>query len=302
MPAALPIHELAALVTALCWAITSLVSAGPAGHLGAFAFNRLRQTSVALLLAAYVALSGRWHALSIHDVGLLLLSGAVGIFVGDTLLFTAMNRLGPRRTGVLFALNAPMAAILGWALLGESLPLAAALGVVLSACGVMLAILFGGRPGQSHHLESIKGPLWAGVTFGLCAALGQACGSIIARPLMQAGIDPFAASMLRVGMAAACLTTLMALPLPAVQPRGPLTWPVALLTIFTGVLAMGVGMTLLLFALSGGKTGIISTLSATSPVLILPMLWLRTGQRPAAGAWAGALCVVAGMGLIFLGR
>jgi uncharacterized membrane protein len=59
-------------------------------------------------------------------------------------------------------------------------------------------------------------------------------------------------------------------------------------------------MTLLLFALSGGKVGIVSTLSATSPVLILPMLWATTGERPAQGAWAGAALVVAGMALIFL--
>ena len=59
-------------------------------------------------------------------------------------------------------------------------------------------------------------------------------------------------------------------------------------------------MTLLLYALAGGKVGIVSTLSATSPVIILPMLWARTGERPAAGAWAGAALVVAGMALIFL--
>lgn len=55
-------------------------------------------------------------------------------------------------------------------------------------------------------------------------------------------------------------------------------------------------MTLLVFALSGG---IVSTLSATSPVIILPLIWLRTGQRPSAGAWVGALIVIVGMGLIF---
>jgi drug/metabolite transporter (DMT)-like permease len=72
--------------------------------------------------------------------------------------------------------------------------------------------------------------------------------------------------------------------------------------VLSGILAMGIGMTLLLFALSGGKTGIVATISATSPVLILPMLWLRTGERPAAGAWAGAALAVAGMALLFLNR
>ena len=45
---------------------------------------------------------------------------------------------------------------------------------------------------------------------------------------------------------------------------------------------------------------VVVTPSATSPALILPMLWLRTGERPAAGAWAGAALVVVGMGLLFI--
>ena len=84
------------------------------------------------------------------------------------------------------------------------------------------------------------------------------------------------------------------------RPAGALTPRVAGLTALTAFLGLGVGMTLLLYGLAGGKVGIVATLSATSPVLILPLLWLRTGQRPAPGAWAGAVLVVAGMGLIFL--
>jgi drug/metabolite transporter (DMT)-like permease len=144
----------------------------------------------------------------------------------------------------------------------------------------------------------VKGPHWIGAALGLGAATGQALGSLIARPVM-AGLDPFAASMLRVGIAASCLIVLIQLPIPAVKPRGKLTWRVAALTALTGVLALAIGMTLLLYALSGGAVGIVSTLSATSPVMILPMLWARTGERPAAGAWAGAVLVVAGMALIF---
>ncbi len=303
--ASLPLHELAALGTALCWAVTPLVSSVPANHLGAFAFNRLRQISVAVLLAAFVTISGRWHVLSLQDFSLLLVSGVIGIFVGDTLLFAALNRLGPRRNGVVFALNAPIAAILGWLLLEEDLSLWAIAGIVLTILGVMLAILFGkrpGQPGQSHRLEDVTGPLWVGVALCLGAAMGQAAGSIMMRPLMAAGVDPFLASLLRVGVAAFCLTSLIALPIDVVKPRAALNIKMAGLTIASGVLAMGLGMTLLLFALSGGKTGIIATLSATSPVMILPLLWMTTGTRPAAGAWAGAALVVCGMAFLFAGR
>ncbi len=296
----MPIHELAALGAATCWALTGIISAGPAGHLGAPAFNRLRQIFVTAMLALYVLATGSWRELEAANVLPLLASGFIGIFIGDTLLFATLNRVGPRRSGILFALNAPIAAILGWLLLGETLTMKALAGMALVVAGVLLAILFGKRRAQLHQWETVKGPLWIGVALGLGAATGQAIGSIIARPVMETGIDPFIASMLRVGIAAAFLTVMIQLPIPALKPKNPLTWKVAIMTALTGILALAIGMTLLLFALSGGKVGIVSTLSATSPVIILPLLWLRTGERPAAGAWAGAALVVAGMGLIFM--
>ncbi len=296
----MPIHELAALGAATCWALTGIISAGPAGHLGAPAFNRLRQIFVTAMLALYVLATGSWRELEAANVLPLLASGFIGIFIGDTLLFATLNRVGPRRSGILFALNAPIAAILGWLLLGETLTMKALAGMALVIAGVLLAILFGKRRAQLHQWETVKGPLWIGVALGLGAATGQAIGSIIARPVMETGIDPFVASMLRVGIAAAFLTAMIQLPIPALKPKNPLTWKVAIMTALTGILALAIGMTLLLFALSGGKVGIVSTLSATSPVIILPLLWLRTGERPAAGAWAGAALVVAGMGLIFM--
>lgn len=295
----MPIYELAALGAAFCWALTGVISAVPAGHLGALAFNRVRQVFVTCMLALLLLFTGAWRELNADNIGLLALSGIIGIFAGDTLLFATLNRVGPRRSGILFALNAPIAAILGFTVLGERMSLAAAFGIALTVCGVLLAILFGKRRDQLHAWETVKGPLWIGVALGLGAATGQAVGSIIARPIMAAGIDPFAASMVRVGVAAFCLSVLIALPIPSVKPKGPLTWPIFALTALTGILALGIGMTLLLFALSGGNVGIISTLSATSPVMILPLLWLRTGERPAAGAWLGAALVVVGMGFIF---
>ena len=293
-------YELAALGAAACWALTGVISVGPAGYLGALSFNRLRQVFVTCLLAVYVLVSGSWNGLDGSTVYPLLLSGILGIFAGDTLLFATLNRLGPRRAGVLFALNAPMAALLGFLLLGETLSLQSVLGVALTVAGVVLAILFGRRNGPSHAWEEIKGPLWIGVALGLGAATGQALGSIVARPIMATGIDPFLASMLRVGIAAFCLSALLALPVPVVRPKGPLTFRIAALTALTGIIALGFGMTLLLFALSGGKVGVISTLSATSPVMILPMIWLRTGERPAFGAWMGAGLVILGMALLFI--
>ena len=294
------LYELAALGAAACWALTGIISVKPAAYLGALSFNRLRQLFVAGLLAANVLLGGSWNVLDGQTVGLLLLSGIVGIFAGDTLLFATLNRLGPRRAGVLFALTAPITALLGYAILGETLSLQSVLGVLTTVVGVVLAILFGRRKGQSHAWEDVKGPLWVAVALGLGAATGQALGSILAKPVMATGIDPFLASMVRVSVAALCLSVLLVLPVPIEKPKGPPTIPMVALTAITGIIALAFGMTLLLFALSGGKVGIVSTLSATSPVMILPMIWMRTGERPTAGAWLGAFLVVCGIAFLFI--
>jgi len=60
-------------------------------------------------------------------------------------------------------------------------------------------------------------------------------------------------------------------------------------------------MTLLLLALAHAQAGIVATLAATSPILILPMVWLRRGQAPNPAAWAGAVATCAGTALVLSG-
>ena len=83
-----------------------------------------------------------------------------------------------------------------------------------------LAILFGKCKAQLHEWETVKG-LWLGVLVGLLAALSQAIGSLIARPVNGDRDRPLAASMLRVSVAALCLTALTQLPIEAVKPKAP---------------------------------------------------------------------------------
>lgn len=293
----LPLHELAALGSATCWATTGLIAADAIRALGPFWFNLIRQVLVTLFLAVLALTSGSWMALDGQAATLLALSGLVGILLGDTFNFAAVGRLGPRRAGAIFALNAPMAAILGWAVLGESLPLRGALGIGLTAGGVALAVL-GRTRADAHRLEQMKGTLAAGVLFGLGAAFGQATGSLIARPVMAGGIDPWLASLVRVGASGAVMAALAALPAAPALPH-PVTPAVWAMTLATAVIGLLLGMTLFLYALKGPETGIVATLSATSPVIILPLLWLRTRQMPRPMAWAGAALAVIGLWLIF---
>jgi len=294
---ALPLHELAALGTATCWATTGLISADAVRALGAFHFNLIRQVFVSAILAVIVLTFGLWAGMDAGTIGVLAVSGIIGILVGDTFNFAAVGRLGPRRAGAIFALNAPMAALMGWALLGEALPLQAWLGIGVTVAGVALAIL--GRPrANAHRFEMVQGTLFVGIGFALAAGFGQAAGSLIARPVMTAGLDPYVASLIRVGASGLTMGVLAATPF---APASPKTYSRAalILTAATAIIGLLIGMTLFLYALQGSKTGIIATLSATSPVIILPLLWLRTGQRPSGLSFAGAALAVAGLALIF---
>ncbi len=291
------IANLAALGAALCWAAGGLIAIGPVRAIGPVAFNRLRMIVAAVGLAVATTALGTWETLDPRTAAILALSGAVGIVLGDTAMFWALSRLGPRRNTVVYATNAPLTAVLAWIVLDEALGPWTALGIALVTIGVMLAVFF--RSGaQTHDWETVRGHLLVGIGACLTAALCQAAGSVIAKPVMAAGADPIAAATVRVGTSALLLFGSSLLPgqRPGIgadlQPR------IVAQVAVQSFIGLGLGMTLLLVGLAHGNAGVVATLSATSPVLILPMLWVMTRQRPGAGAWAGAAIAVLGVALI----
>jgi drug/metabolite transporter (DMT)-like permease len=295
------IYYLAALGAAFAWAISAIISANPSAALGALGFVRIRMTMVFFMLAAVLLVTGGWRTVQVAHVTPAIISGLVGILAGDAALFAAMNRVGPRRAGILFASNAVFSVILGWLFLHEKLDVLTLCGIAMALTGVALAILFGKRRVDSHAWETVKGPLWIGIAIGLFAGICQAIGSIIARPVMATGVDPVAIAAIRVGIAALGLTLAMLAGVKSACAKTALTPKLIGQIALSGFAAMGVGMTLLLFALRGGDVGIVATLSATSPALVLPLLWWKTGDMPPLLAWLGAALVVAGSGLIFAG-
>ena len=63
---------------------------------------------------------------------------------------------------------------------------------------------------------------------------------------------------------------------------------------------MALGMSLLLVALQNADAGIVATLSSTSPIMILFLLWIFTKRIPAVPAWIGTIIAIFGTGLIFI--
>lgn len=291
-------YEWLAVASASLWAVAALISVKPARHLGAFAYSRWRMLLVTLMLGTLSLFTGGWQTLTSGTLPLLVISGLIGIFIGDTALYACMNRLGPRRSGLLFSCHALFSALLGLWLFNEQLTGWRLLGALLVFAGVMMAILFGRR--TSHNdWEQIRGSLGVGVGLGLTAALCQSLGVIIAKPVMMSGaMDAVSASGVRMASALLAHCILRLLDIPIARPLHPLNRQILAMITINGLLAMALGMTLILVALRQGEVGMVAILSATTPVILLPLLWWHSGERPSLAAWAGALLATLGTALV----
>jgi len=291
--------EFAALGAALCWAIAGLVAADASRAMGGIAFTRIRMVFVMVMLGAWLSFAG-FSPIRGIDVPALLVSGLLGIFIGDTALFVTLARLGPRRTAILFSANAPFTVLLAWLLLGETLALAPLIGCVLVACGVLVAIVYGKRREQRHVWESVQGSLGVGITIGLLAALGQSLGSLLAAPALENGTDAATVAAVRIGIALLALYVFRWVSPSRTRSLTPLTPALAGRLALSGLLGMAVGMTLLLYAFKQGSVGLSAALSSTTPIMLIPLIWWRSGERPAAGACLGAVLAVVGSALIVM--
>ena len=290
------LYDLAAVAAAVSIAFSNLIAPPAVRHLGPVVFNGWRLAAALLALLGLVAVRGAWSWPPAGQMLALASSSLLGIVIADSCFYAAIARLGPRRTSVIYTSWAAFAALLGYLILGETLSPVKVAGIACVVGGVWLAILFrGGKPAS----EETQGSLPAGIVFGLLSALCAAAAVLIARPVMAQGLDPAMATIIRASVALPGLVALSRL--PGFRAPAPASAPIALRSAASGLLGMGVGMTLVLFALSGQTVGIVSTLSSTTPVAILPLLWATTGERPAQAAWLGAACAVLGAAAIASG-
>jgi len=303
--------ELAALATALCWAGTSLFFSAAGRRVGALSVNQIRiLMAVGLLVLAHLAaygqplpsLAGRWDSL-----GLLILSGLVGLLVGDSAYFRALVELGPKLAALLMSTYPIIGALLAWVLMGEVLRPLSVLGIAVALSGVGIAIL--GRP-AAHRAE---GNLRRGVALGLVGAAGQAAGILLSKGALNApgvesgqGFDTLPGALIRM---IAAMVALWGIALAqswrarrAGQPsalRAAVRDRRAVALIFGGALVGPViGVWLSLVAIVSTQVGIATTLMATVPIMVIPLQWLITRERPGAAEVAGAVVTTAGVAIL----
>ena len=292
---------LAALGAATAWSFSGILSHSTAKNLGGFGFNRLRLLLAGSVLLVLTSVLGQWQYIGWQPFTLLIISGFIGIFIGDSALFSTLARLGPRRTQLIYSTHAPITVILGFLFLNQSITGADLFGCILVFLGIWVAIFFGKPKTELHNFEQITGKLWVGMLIGLIAALCQAVGVIFSSPVMQSGaVNPLLATTLRLVTAALCAQALGLIPLKIIAFKAPVTKKNILIAALSGLLGLGLGMGLYMQGLRYAPAGLVAVLSAITPVLMLPMLWVFMQKVPAPQSWIGALLVVGGTVMIIM--
>ncbi|MDD2561659.1 MAG: DMT family transporter [Eubacteriales bacterium] len=287
--------HLAALGAALCWTLNSLVMERKGRGLSSWGLNMLTKLGGLILVSTLAwLLEGRLiPQANASQWSLLLLSGFIGFSIGDGFLFTAFQQIGARRTMLIFSANPVLAAILGWALMGEALTIQHIIGILLAVSGIMLVIC-GDVPAGS------KAAGWQGILWATLATLGQAAGVILSK-LGLATLDAVPAAQIRLigGVVG------MALILTAIKRWNrlfPILKSESGLQVLTVSIVLGtlVGMVLSMLSIKLIPAAIASILFSLMPVMILPLSAFVLKEKVNSRETLGALVTVAGVSLLFL--
>jgi drug/metabolite transporter (DMT)-like permease len=291
--------ELAALLTAFFWTVTSLSFESASHKIGSVAVNVIR------LIIGFAFLSifnfiWRGLVLPFDATGenwiWLSLSGLVGFVFGDLFLFKSYTIIGSRFSMLIMTLVPPITAFFSFIILGERLTLFHYLGMTLTFTGIAMAIFSRSAKGEKLSLKlAPKGILYA---FG--GAVGQALGLVLSKFGLK-GYDPFAATQIRI-MAGIfgyiILVTILSRWINVVKATRNKDG--MLLTTLGAFFGPFLGVSFSLIAVKYTEAGIASTIMALVPVFIILPAVVMFKEKVTLPEMLGAIVSVAGVALFFL--
>jgi drug/metabolite transporter (DMT)-like permease len=297
----------AALLAALLFAVSAICGYRSSRQIGGAEANFWRICAAIFFLALWAHLFG--GGLAGAALPYFVVSGFFGIGLGDTGYFQTLPRLGSRRAVLLTQCLIPLFAILiEWLWLGTTLTIVELLCIAVILTGVALAL----APGD--HAKIPPRQLAIGIAFALFAAFCGALGAVFSRKAYfvahAAGEhpDPGTTGYQRVlGGLLIPGIILLAVKWRSARAHGGVLegktfqvsrekwrriWPWILGNSLAG---QTLGVTCVQWALERKPTGIVMTITAMTPVILLPMTRIVEGEKIGIRSLIGALVAVAGV-------
>lgn len=294
--------EIAAIITSICWSISSITFTFAGQKVGASVLNRLRLAlAIVWTLLMHLALTGQILPLQAAPERWLWLglSGIVGLVLGDFFLFQAYIHIGPRISTLIMSLAPVISALLAWLFLRESLRLAQVIGMLITLAGVALVILE--RVDGSRTTQIPQRQYLIGVLSAVGGATGQALGLILAKEGLAGDFPSISGLAIRMFVST---LVLWAITLFTGQVKRTLQGIRARSTF--GFLLGGslvgpfLGVWLSIVSIQFAPVGVASTLMSLSPIFLIPAgVWIFH-ERVSLRAIAGTLISVCGIIVLFL--
>jgi len=291
--------EMAALATALCWTITAVSFEAAGKKVGSISVNLIRLIIAFILISIYNlfsrgmifpidASSSTWLWLTI--------SGIIGFVIGDLFLFQAYVEVGARIAMLIMSTVPPITAVAGFLIMGEKITVLGLAGMIITIVGISLVILTK-NPGNKK--VKLSHPI-KGLAYAFIGALGQAFGLVFSK-FGMGSYDPFAATQIRIIAAIIGFSIVISILkkwgelLVAVKDRRAMKY-ISIGSLFGPF----VGVSLSLLAVQHASTGIVSTITSITPILLIPISIIVFKEKIFKREIFGAIITLLGISLLFI--
>jgi drug/metabolite transporter (DMT)-like permease len=294
--------ELLALATALLWTFSSLAWTSAGRRIGALAVSFIRLVIAAAFMIAYCRVTrGLWLPTDADASTWLFMgaSGFFGFFLCDICMFKSLLMIGPRLTLLIFSLSPPIAAIISWVFIDDKLALLQWIAMGITLAGIVWVVME--RP-NGEASSYLPGHRCRGIMLGVLASLANGIGMVLSKKGIGDGhYDAMAATLIRAIVALPGYVMLITLwrRWPAMLAGARDFRAVGILT-FGATVGPFIGVAVSLVALRHAPTGVVATIIATMPVLIMPFTIVLYREKVSLRAAGGAIVAVAGIAMLML--
>lgn len=195
------IGEILSLVAAVLWALAIVLFKKSGEHVHPIALNTFKDVLAAVLYlpTLYIAGQSLLAPFPASDYWLLVASGAIGLAIGDTLLFQSLNMIGASASALVSTLYSPFIIALGVLWLGETLTPVQWVGVALIVGAVFEATYVPRRRRVQPQRQLL------GVVLGIAALAAMAVGVVMIKPVLNRAPLLWAIEVRMIGGVAALL-------------------------------------------------------------------------------------------------
>jgi len=291
--------EMAALITALCWTITAVTFETAGKKVGSISVNLIRLVIAFVLISIYNLFS-RGMILPIDASGStwlwLTFSGIIGFVVGDLFLFQAYVEVGSRIAMLIMSTVPPITAITGFIIMGERITSLGLAGMMITILGIAFVIL---TKNPDDKKVMLSHPI-KGLVYAFIGALGQAFGLVFSK-FGMGSYNPFAATQIRIIAAIIGFSIVITVSknwgkvFVALKNRRAMRY-ISIGSLFGPF----IGVSLSLLAVQYAPTGIVSTITSITPILLIPVSIIVFKEKVFSREIFGSIITLLGISLLFI--